>query len=179
MRYVGSELSECLNVPFTSAACVIVSGDGINLCGHALLYASGYYYHVAGVYDRPRYMSEQGYRRYLAEAGKAELGRYPRHLTRPGAAYSKLQQLMSARWLWGVLPNNCIVFVEQVLQAGGATNFGLYSNCPVMMLSQAGWQGMLEGMRGKAVDPAITAYFTSVPRVAPSNDLELTRRVAR
>jgi hypothetical protein len=179
MKYVGSELVECLNLPLASAACVIVSGDGINLCGHALLYASGYYFHVVGVHERPRYMPEQGYRRYLAEASKVELGRYLRHLTRPAAAYSKLQELMSARWLWGVLANNCIVFVEQVLQAGGASNFGLYSNCPVLMLSQSGWQGMLEEMRGKAVDPAIGRYFTSLPRVPPSNDLELTAGVAR
>jgi hypothetical protein len=179
MKYVGSELSECLNLPFNSAACVIVSGDGINLCGHALLFASGYYFHVSGVHERPRYMAEQGYRRYLAEAGKAELGRYPRQLTRPAAAYSKLQQLMGARWLWGVLPNNCIVFVEQVLQAGGATSFGLYSNCPVLMLSQAGWQGMLEDMRGKAVDPALARYFIRLPRVQPSNDLAPARRAAR
>jgi hypothetical protein len=178
MRYVGSELLECLNLPLSSAACVIVSGDGINLCGHALLYASGYYFHVAGAYERPRYMAEQGYRRYLLEAGKAELGRYPRRLTRPAAAYSKLQQLMSARWLWGVLPNNCIVFVEQILQAGGASNFGLYSNCPVLMLSEAGWQGMLEDMRGKAVEPAIARYFASLPHVAPSNDLVQVRRAA-
>src|SRR4051812_37751797 len=111
MNYLGSEMDECLNLPLSSASCVIVSGHGINLCGHALLYTGGYYFHVAGVYDRPRYMAEQGYRRYLAEAGKTELGRYPRRLTRPAAAYSKLQQLMSARWLWGVLANNCIVFV--------------------------------------------------------------------
>jgi hypothetical protein len=179
MKYMGSEMLECLNLPLSSAACIIVSGDGINLCGHALLHASGYYFHIAGVYERPRYMSELGYRRYLAESGKTELGRYPRRLTRPAAAYAKLQQLMGARWLWGVLPNNCIVFVEQVLQAGGATNFGLYSNCPVLMLNQAGWQGMLEDMQHKAVEPAIARYFMRLPRPAPSNDVGVALRAAR
>ena len=163
MAFVGSEMSSCFSVPFTSAACVVVSGDGINVCGHALLYADGYYFHVAGVYDRPRYMTEDGYRQYLTEAGKTELGRYRRFLSLPAAAYTKLTRLMSDRWLWGVLPNNCIVFVEEVLQAGGATNFGLYSNCPVLQVNKARWGQMLGDMRRKATEAALMQYFMNRP----------------
>ena len=163
MVFRGTEMTTCFDVPFTSAACIIVSGDGINFCGHALLYANGYYFHVVGVYDRPRFMTEAGYQQYLAEAGKTELGRYRRYLSRPSVAYAKLQQLMNARWLWGVLPNNCIVFVEQILQAGGATNFGLYSNCPVLSVNQSHWQQMLDDMRRKTTEAALLQYFVNRP----------------
>jgi hypothetical protein len=67
--------------------------------------------------------------------------------------------LLSKPWFWGILPNNCIVFVEEVLQAGGATNFGLYSNCPVLQKNQDQWEKMLYQMRRSANELAIRQYM--------------------
>ena len=47
----------------------------------------------------------------------------------PAAARTKLESLMSERWTWGVLPNNCVSFVEEVIAAGGGT-WASASNCP-------------------------------------------------
>lgn len=43
----------------------------------------------------------------------------------------KLEELLAAKWTWGVLPHNCASFVEEVVQAGGS-DAGLYSNCPAL-----------------------------------------------
>jgi len=32
---------------------------------------------------------------------------------------------------WGVLPNNCVAFVEEIIAAGGG-NWNSYSNCPAV-----------------------------------------------
>jgi hypothetical protein len=45
-----------------------------NPCGHALLFADGHYFHVAGAISRRLHRDELGYRRYLTESGKLELG---------------------------------------------------------------------------------------------------------
>jgi hypothetical protein len=45
-------------------------------------------------------------------------------LKTPNAAYARLMNLLSKPWFWGILPHNCLVFVEEILQAGGATNVG-------------------------------------------------------
>jgi hypothetical protein len=36
---------------------------------------------------------------------------------------------MANTWTWGVIPNNCVSFVEEVIKAGGGT-WSSYSNCP-------------------------------------------------
>jgi hypothetical protein len=96
-----------------------------------------------------------GYRRYLTDSGKLELGRYRRYLKTPNAAYARLMTLLSKPWFWGILPHNCLVFVEEILQAGGATNFGLFSNCPVLQKNQDQWEKMVYDMRRKANEMAI------------------------
>jgi hypothetical protein len=159
MSFHGEVLNTCIPLPFTSTACIIVSGDGPNPCGHALLHTDGHYFHVAGFYDRPTHMDEIGYRKYLADSGKLELGRYRRHMRFPSAAYVKLTTLLAKPWFWGVLPNNCIVFVEEVLQAGGATNFGLYSNCPVLQKNQDNWSKMIDQLRRSVNEMAIRQYM--------------------
>ena len=160
MAYDGEILQSCsFALPFASTACIIVSGDGPNPCGHALLYTDGHYFHIAGLYGPPKHMDEEGYRRYLSESGKRELGRYRRHMLYPSSAYVKLTELLAQPWLWGVLPNNCIVFVEEVLQAGGDTNFGIYSNCPVLQVNKSGWETMLAQMRRSVNELAIRQYM--------------------
>jgi hypothetical protein len=124
---------------FTAASVVIVSGAGPNSCGHALLYAHGgpkpHYFQVAVVYGFPRYMDEAGYQRYLKEEGKTELTRVPGNITDPQGAMKKLRELMLKKWLWLVLPHNCIHFAEVVIKAGGG-DFHTRTNCPAIFKAQ-------------------------------------------
>ncbi len=135
MAYTGEILDACglIGIDCTQIAVVAVSGDGPNLCGHLLLHTGpargGYYFHVAEFRGRPRYLSESGYQRYLREAGKTELRRRYLSLPNPQGAFLYLEGLMANTWTWLVVPNNCVAFVEEVIQAGGGT-WGSYSNCP-------------------------------------------------
>lgn len=132
MSYIGLHLDNCRVVPFNwhSTWLVVVSGDGPNICGHALLGAGGYYFHIAGPFNRPYFMAQDGYRRYLDEGRKAELFRRRIILLDPAGAQRKLEELSVSKWLWLGIPNNCVSYVEEVLKAGGA-NDALISNCPV------------------------------------------------
>lgn len=137
MGYEGelaTTVPEGLN--FSLVYAVVVSGVAINPCGHALLYVpqgtsagGGYYFQVAEFRGRPRMMSSTGYARYLSENGKTEITRYGVQIRNPGGAASKLQELLGKTWQWGVLPNNCAAFVEDVARGGGSSA-GLWSNCP-------------------------------------------------
>jgi len=134
MAYSGEVLNECglIQVDCSKIAVVAVSGDGPNVCGHLLLHTGnrgGYYFHVAEFHGRPRYMSESGYRKYLREAGKVELRRRYLSLPNPEGCVGYLEGLMANTWTWGVIPNNCVSFVEEVIKAGGGT-WSSYSNCP-------------------------------------------------
>ena len=130
--YIGDDMvqSPLKLADFQHTCAVIVSGDSINLCGHALLHVGdGWYFHVAGKYDLPKFMSEDGYMRYLRENGKREIRRWIVKLTNPAGAQRKLEELLAKKWRWLVLPNNCTTFVEEVVRAGGS-NAGMYFNCP-------------------------------------------------
>jgi len=130
--YEGDVLIQCPLKPFDfqHTCAVIVTGDGPNFCGHALLHtAGGWYFHVAGRNNLPKFMREDGYLRYLKETGKSEIRRWLVKIPNPAGAHAKLEELMSKRWLWLVLPNNCVSFVEKVVQAGGSSA-GMYFNCP-------------------------------------------------
>lgn len=130
--YIGDEMVICplRTSDFRHTCAVIVSGDGINICGHALLHVgNGWYFHVAGKNDLPKFMSESGYMRYLRENGKREIRRWIVHLPNPAGAHRKLEELLAKKWRWLVLPNNCASFVEEIMQAGGS-NAGTYLNCP-------------------------------------------------
>jgi hypothetical protein len=119
---------------FSNTNAVVVSGSGPNICGHLILNLGGFtgrYFHVAGLRTCPRMMDHDGYLRYLRETGKRELNRFSVSVTRQNEAQLKLDQLLSEKWTWGVLPHNCASFVEEVVQAGGSTA-GLYSNCPAL-----------------------------------------------
>ncbi len=145
MTYEGEILTACgaIQLDFSKVYIVAVSGDGPNICGHLLIYAStggGYYFHVTGdpagkrlgrLRGYPMYMNDSGYRRYLKETGKSELRRRQVDVPNPTAAALYVENLMSDKWTWAVLPHNCVSFVEAVIKAGGGT-WGSYSNCPAV-----------------------------------------------
>lgn len=159
MGYSGDIVETCgtVDTNLQSASVIVVSGDGPNVCGHMLVataLSGGNYFHVADLYDYPKYMDTPGYRRYLRENGKRELGRYRIRLPEPVAAQLHLEQLMSERWPWMVLPNNCVHFVEEVLQAGGA-DFGLWTNCPAALVAGRNARNTLNNIQRELTDRAI------------------------
>jgi len=117
---------------FMNTFAVVVSGARLNPCGHLLLNAggcAGWYFHVAEVRGFPRGMGPAGFRRYLRDNGKRELDRVRVPLLRPAAAMARLEELLSVKWTWFVLPHNCARFVEEIVQAGGSSA-SLLGNCP-------------------------------------------------
>ena len=80
------------------------------------------------------YMSDAGYRKYLKETGKTELRRRKVDLPNPSAALLYVENMLSEKWTWAILPHNCVTFVEAVLEAGGGS-WGSYSNCPALATS--------------------------------------------
>lgn len=131
MSYLGERLLMCRAVPFNWNAChlVVVSGTGPNFCGHAIVNAGEYYFHVDGLNGYPWYMDSQGYRRYLKENDKRELQRTRVPLPNPKGAQRKLEELSVKRWRWLVLPHNCASYVEEIFRAGGS-KFSNLLNCP-------------------------------------------------
>ena len=124
MAYEGEELLFCPAQPFAweDAYGVVVSGAWFNPYNHMLLNTGGvggWYFQVAGVHTRPRYMDEAGYQRYLHETGKTELRRFPLHLTNPAGAQLKLEELTARPWTWWMVRHNCETFVEEIVRAGG------------------------------------------------------------
>ncbi|MGD9213815.1 MAG: hypothetical protein PVJ84_03330 [Desulfobacteraceae bacterium] len=120
-------------ISFLSPTFVItVNGNSLNPCGHMLLNIGGYgriYTHIADVRGYPYFMNQKGYERYQLENNKIELSRVRVNIPNPQKAKLKLNQLKYQRWTWMVLPNNCVHYVEEILQAGGC-DFNLKSNCP-------------------------------------------------
>lgn len=137
------EAHEFPKLDWSQAAFVVISGSSTNPCGHALLYVGGgfgHYFHVPGIprwYDRPFYISGSEFRTYLSRAGKKEVGRKALGIPCPEAAEKRLKELMGRRWTYGILPQNCVSFIQQVAQAGG--NFWNFSNCPHLEPLQWEW----------------------------------------
>ncbi|MES2740348.1 MAG: hypothetical protein V4754_05285 [Pseudomonadota bacterium] len=132
--YEGDEMHACLLTPFDfkQTYVVVVSGAKWNPCGHTILNTGGgWYFHVAGPDNVPRFMREPGYLRYLKENGKREIRRSFLKIPNPIAAHRKLEELLAKRWLWLGLPHNCAAFLEEIVQAGGS-KAGLYFNCPTI-----------------------------------------------
>jgi hypothetical protein len=149
VAYEGEILLGCglIQPDFTDTYVVAVTGDGPNVCGHLLVYdrRAGYYFHAVGdpsgtglgkVVGYPMYLDDAGYQRYLASTGKSELRRRRIELPNPAGARGYVEARLSGTWLWGVLPHNCVAFVESVIAAGGGS-WGSYSNCPAIAVSDS------------------------------------------
>jgi len=113
---------------------VVVRGDGINSWGHMLLHAPGAspgtYFQVAGVRACPRYLTDDGFRRYRKETDKNELRRFPVRVPDKRAAHCKLEEVLSKPWMWSAVVHNCVSFVEDIVIAGGGRPIhdGLFFN---------------------------------------------------
>lgn len=129
--YIGEVMNHCPIKPFDfkKTRAVIVSGWGINFCGHTLLALGDWYFHVDGWDSRPWFMREEGYMRYLRENKKREYRRWIVQIPDPIGAHLKLMELLAKPWHWRLLPDNCVSFVEEVVKAGGS-DAGMYLNCP-------------------------------------------------
>lgn len=165
MGYAGERmlLNQVGACDFSRAHAIVVSGDGPNVCGHMLLNTGGrggMYFHVSEVYDYPKYMVEEGYQCYLRENEKEELGRFWVKLTDPEASRAKLEELLTEKWLWAVLPNNCVAFVETVFQAGGA-DFSSSTNCPAVLPAQRQLEDFVRELKRRTSDEALMRWFTS------------------
>lgn len=132
MVYLGEKLESCRVVPFnwSDTWLVVVSGDGINVCGHALMKAGSYYFHILGWVERPWYMNDEGYDRYKREGAKRELFRRKVTMPNPQGAQRKLEELSLKPWVWLGVPNNCVSYVEEIFKAGGINDFS-FINCPI------------------------------------------------
>lgn len=130
MAYLGTHLHSCHAIPFdwNDTWLVVVSGDGINFCGHALLKAGYHYFHVHG-WNRPFHLTESGYQRYVKEGGKTELFRRRVFIPNPEGAQRKIESLSANIWYWLAIPSNCVSYVEDVFLAGGADD-SIFTNCP-------------------------------------------------
>lgn len=149
MAYEGEELNFCPPnmFDFSNASAVVVSGDGPNVYGHMLLNTGGpggVYFQIVDVLARPRYMTEDGYQRYLSETRKRELHRIPVFIPNPPASQLKLEQILSDSWAWGVVVHNCVTMVEDIIVAGGGPKLhrGLLS-----LPTLAGWDAWSCGAR--------------------------------
>jgi hypothetical protein len=132
--YNGDEMILCPihSSDFNHTCAVIVTGDGINACGHTLLHiGDSWYVHIAGLYNRPKFLHESGYQRYLKENGKKEIRRWLIMIPNPTGAHARLHELTAKPWFWGIVAHNCSSFAEDVVRAGGS-NAGQYLNCPLV-----------------------------------------------
>jgi hypothetical protein len=124
------------NLNWQNTQIVLVTGWGINTCGHVLLYVGGgfgHYFHFDGKpYDFPKYIGgDAEYRSYLTNNKKEELLRKKLDIPNPKAAETELVTLMYKKWWTLVVSHNCVVFVQAVIQAGG--NFWSFPpQCPVL-----------------------------------------------
>jgi hypothetical protein len=129
----GNRVILCSPCPYdlTTVELVVVTGANWNPCGHALLYAGGMYFHIGELTGYPMRMNPREYLTYLRLEKKSEVRRNPVRIFNPAAARAKLEELLSKRWFWGVLPHNCVAFVEEILRAGGNQGHS-NTNCPIL-----------------------------------------------
>ena len=129
--YKGAHLPHCSAIPFNwkHTRLIVVSGDGPNVCGHVLVKAGAYYFHIQNDKSPPYYIGEDGYKRYLEENGKTELQNTKVWLKNPEGAQRKLEELSARNWRYFLFSNNCVHYVEEIFKAGGA-RFGNPLNCP-------------------------------------------------
>lgn len=138
MSYSGRKLTACEVGLFEAKSdfhFVLVSGMKVNPCHHALLNIgglTGYYVHIGEWISKPYFMNQGEYKRYLIENDKVELKRRYIHVPRPAQALLGLEKMLSETWVWWVIANNCVTFVEKIVNAGGA-HFSVSLNCPKLV----------------------------------------------
>jgi hypothetical protein len=76
-------------------------------------------------------MNQNGFERYLKETKKAVIKRRKVKLPKPNDALLYIEQELSEKWTWGVLPHNCVTFVEGIIKAGGG-DWSSWTNCPAL-----------------------------------------------
>lgn len=129
---LGAAASPVRPEDFKHTCVVVVTGDRINLCGHALLHVgNSWYFHTSGAWHYPRFLTETGYQNYLHKAGKRELKRWPVQLPAPEGAYKKLLELLRTQWKWSPHEKNCVAFIETIVRAGNS-DAGMLVHCPVI-----------------------------------------------
>ena len=134
LGYAGIFFNDFSSLRINEVEVVVVSGDGPKICGHMLLFAKPFYFHVAAIRDYLYYFRSNEFQRYIAENNKVELFRLKRSLHKTELAKNKLKTLLHKKWIWGVIPNNCADFVEDVVGAGEG-DLNLISNCPTKLKS--------------------------------------------
>ena len=124
MAYEGEPLTYCPKdtFDFAKAYAVVVSGARFNPYGHTLLNTGGEggtYFQVSDVYGVPRFMNEEQFQRYLKENNKYIITVLRQDVPYPEKAQLKLEEILSRKWVWGVVVHNCETLVEEILEAGG------------------------------------------------------------
>lgn len=111
---------------FQHVCAVIVTGSGVNACGHTLLHVGeswSWYVHIARPYKLPKFIPESNYMRYLRENGKREIRRWIVKLPNPKGAHEKLHELIQnhgsgALWLITALPLRKKSYEQAVAKPG-------------------------------------------------------------
>lgn len=115
-------------------AAVVVTGDGINGCGHMLLNVGGrygYYVHIAGTRAYPKLLEWHQYGTYLSGNRKKELFRQTVYVPFADTMMTFIEKSMSELWQWLGPIHNCATFVEKAFYAGGVPMHTL-ANCPIL-----------------------------------------------
>ncbi len=136
MAYQGESGQHFINfnaLSFTTVEVIVVTG--ITPCGHTLLQIDGFYFHISGVYDYPKFMNKIQFARYLRENDKTILFTTRRYFKNKKAALKKLKNLLKEKWSWLVIPHNCMSFAEDIV-AAGEDDMALITNCPTLLQSK-------------------------------------------
>lgn len=119
--FSGHFANQCFNFAGNNVKfeVVIVTGSGLNICGHALLCVNRFFYlHTVHIMAPPRFMNQSGYELYLRSNKKKELGRIQISVSEPKKVLEKLNLVTSEKWLWLAIWHNCYSFVEYVVEPG-------------------------------------------------------------
>jgi len=144
MAYEGELLNYCPAklFDFNNTWIVVVSGSRImwhghtvvsNKYGHMLLNTGGpggkYFQTAGGLYDRPRFMDEQQFQRYLKDNDKFIITVFRVNIPHPYKSQARLGEIFAEKRLWLGTVHNCEALVEDIVTAGGGPRLhkGLFS----------------------------------------------------
>ncbi len=100
-----------------------VSGAGPNVFGHVLFCFGPTvgYIHVDEFYAYPKLLTPDGFNRYIGDNEKTVLHReFLADITSSQGTLDEAERLRQIKWLWAIVPHNCVCFAEQIVQAGGS-----------------------------------------------------------